>query len=149
MNKGGKFRVTKKEEEAMSTVGHLMNSKPITVGSSTSVKGAAKRMKDDHISSLLVKKGGKIVGIITDSDIVRRGVAGTKDLNKLTVQDIMTSPVATIETVRTTQDAHDMMGDLGVRHLGVTRGGDIIGILSVRDLLVFYKRVSEPKITQD
>lgn len=133
----------------MSTVGQLMNSKPVTVGSSTSVKGAAKRMKDDHISSLLVKKGSKVVGIITDSDIVRRGLAGAKDLNKLTVQDIMTAPVATIETVRTAQDAHDMMGDLGVRHLGVTRGGDIIGIISVRDLLVFYKRVSEPKITQD
>ena len=133
----------------MSTVGQLMNSKPVSVGSSTSVKGAAKRMKDDQISSLLVKKGGKIVGIITDSDIVRRGVAGTKDLTKLTVQDIMTAPVATIETVRTAQDAHDMMGDLGVRHLGVTRGGDIIGIISVRDLLVFYKRVSEPKIAQD
>jgi signal-transduction protein with cAMP-binding, CBS, and nucleotidyltransferase domain len=53
-----------------------------------------------------------------------------------------------------------MMGDLGVRHLGVTRGGEIIGVVSVRDLLLHYKRYaqskippvqeySEPKIAQD
>jgi signal-transduction protein with cAMP-binding, CBS, and nucleotidyltransferase domain len=53
-----------------------------------------------------------------------------------------------------------MMGDLGVRHLGVTKDGGIVGVVSVRDLLMFYKRYaqsklppvmgySEPKIAQD
>jgi signal-transduction protein with cAMP-binding, CBS, and nucleotidyltransferase domain len=42
-----------------------------------------------------------------------------------------------------------MMGDLGVRHLGVTEQGKLVGLVSVRDLLVYFKRVSEPKITQD
>jgi len=41
------------------------------------------------------------------------------------------------------------MGDLGVRHLGVTEAGVIVGVISVRDLLVYYQRVSEPKIAQD
>ena len=42
-----------------------------------------------------------------------------------------------------------MMGDLGVRHLGVTDKGKIVGLISVRDLLVYFKSVSEPRITQD
>jgi CBS domain-containing protein len=61
----------------------------------------------------------------------------------------MTSPIATIESASSVQDAHDMMGDLGVRHLGVTNKGKLVGLISVRDLLVYFKRVSEPRITQD
>ena len=133
----------------MSTVAHIMRKNPKTVGPGTSVRSAAKRMRDERVGSLFVKKRNQLVGIVTDTDVVRRAVASSKDLNKLTVEDIMTTPIATIEGTRTMQDAHDMMGDLGVRHLGVTNGGTIVGVISVRDLLVFYQRNSEPKITQD
>jgi CBS domain-containing protein len=113
------------------------------------VREAAKRMRDERVGSLFVEKGGQLVGIVTDTDVVRRGVAEGGDLSKMTVHSIMTSPIASIESVRTIQDAHDMMGDLGTRHLGVTERGKLIGLVSVRDLLVYFKRVSEPKITQD
>ena len=119
------------------------------IAHNATVRDASRRMKEDRIGSLLVEKAGSLVGIVTDTDIVRRGVADANDLNKLTVEDIMTSPIVTIEGVRTVQDAHDMMGDLHVRHLGVTEGSSIVGVVSVRDLLVYFKRVSEPKITQD
>ncbi len=39
------------------------------------------------------------------------------------------------------------MGDLGIRHLGVTSGGEIVGVVSVRDLLIHYKRYAQSKIT--
>ncbi|TAJ26413.1 MAG: CBS domain-containing protein, partial [Nitrospirae bacterium] len=102
-----------------------------------------------RVGALFVDKGGALVGIVTDTDVVRRAVAGGEDLGKLAVHTIMTSPIVTIESMRTVQDAHDMMGDLGVRHLGVTEQGRLVGLVSVRDLLVYFKRVSEPKITQD
>ncbi len=133
----------------MSTVAHIMRKNPKTVGPRTSVRSAAKHMRDERIGSLFVKKGSQFIGIVTDTDLVRRAVATNKDLNKMTVEAIMTTPIATIESTRTAQDAHDMMGDLGVRHLGVTDGGTIVGVISVRDLLVFYQRISEPKIMQD
>lgn len=133
----------------MSTVAHIMRKNPKTVGPGTSVRSAAKHMRDERIGSLFVKKGKQLVGIVTDTDIVRRAVSTNKDLNKMTVEDIMTVPIATIEGLRTVSDAHDMMGDLGVRHLGVTEAGTIVGVISVRDLLVFYQRISEPKISQD
>jgi CBS domain-containing protein len=107
-----------------------------------------------------VKKGKKLVGIVTDTDIVRRAVSNNKPLGKMTVEKIMTTPICTIEGSQSVDDAQDMMADLGVRHLGVTQEGEIVGVISVRDLLFFYKRsaqskvpaeagYSEPKIFQD
>ncbi|WP_447976575.1 CBS domain-containing protein [Candidatus Nitrospira bockiana] len=133
----------------MSTVAQVMRRELKTITSDVSVKDAAGRMRDERVGSLLVERAGSIVGIITDTDVVRRAVANGSDLTKMAVESIMTSPVATIESMRTVQDAHDMMGDLGVRHLGVTEHGKLVGVVSVRDLLVYFKRVSEPKIAQD
>ena len=133
----------------MSTLVQVMRKELKNVRHDVSVKDAAKRMRDEKVSSLLVEKNNELVGIITDTDVVRRAVAEGSDLMKTAVHTIMTSPIASIESLRTVQDAHDMMGDLGVRHLGVTDKGKLIGMVSVRDLLVYFKRVSEPKIAQD
>jgi CBS domain-containing protein len=144
----------------MSTVAQIMTKRPKTVGPATSVASAAKTMRAGRVGSLFVKKGKQLVGIVTDTDIVRRAVAMNKPLGKLTVEKIMTSPICTIEGNQKVDEAQDMMGDLGVRHLGVTQGGEVVGVISVRDLLMHYKRYaqsklpaavgySEPKIAQD
>jgi signal-transduction protein with cAMP-binding, CBS, and nucleotidyltransferase domain len=133
----------------MSTLAEITQTDLKSISCDASVKEAATRMRDEKISSLLVEKNHDLVGIITDTDVVRRAVAEGKDLTRMSVQTIMTSPIATIESMRTIQDAHDMMGDLGVRHLGVTDKGKLSGVVSARDLLVYFKRVSEPKISQD
>lgn len=133
----------------MSTLVQVMRKELKNVRHDVSIKDAAKRMRDEKVSSLLVEKNNELIGIITDTDVVRRAVAEGSDLMKTAVHTIMTSPIASIESLRTVQDAHDMMGDLGVRHLGVTEKGKLIGMVSVRDLLVYFKRVSEPKISQD
>jgi CBS domain-containing protein len=133
----------------MSSVAHIMTKQVKTVAPGTSVVSAAKTMRTARIGSLFVKKGKQLVGIVTDTDIVRRAVSSNKSLSKMTVEKIMTSPICSIEGTRTVGDAQDMMGDLGVRHLGVTQAGEIVGVISVRDLLVYYQRYSEPRITQD
>ena len=144
----------------MSTVAKIMNKQPKSVGPKTSIASAAKTMRAARVGSLFVKKGKQLVGVVTDTDIVRRAVASGKPLGKLTVEKIMTAPICTIEGNQSVDDAQDMMADLGVRHLGVTKNGEISGVISVRDLLLFYKRYAqskisteatyeEPKITQD
>jgi len=144
----------------MATVAQFMTKHPKSVGPSTSILSAASTMRRARIGSLFVKKGKQLVGIVTDTDIVRRGVASGKPLGKLTVDKIMTAPICTIEGDRSVDDAQDMMADLGVRHLGVTKDGEIVGVVSVRDLMLCYKRYaqsklppavgySEPKIAQD
>jgi signal-transduction protein with cAMP-binding, CBS, and nucleotidyltransferase domain len=120
-----------------------------TIRHDATIQETARRMKEEKVGSLLVERGGQIVAIVTETDIVRKAVAKGADLGKERVETIMSTPVAAIEIQRTPQDAHDMMADLGVRHLAVTDKGKIVGLLSVRDLLVYFKRVSEPRITQD
>ena len=144
----------------MSIVERIMRKQLKTVGPGVSVVSAAKKMKAAKVGSLLVKKGKKLVGIVTDTDIARRAVSANKPLGKMTVEKIMTTPIRTIEGSQSVDDAQDMMAELGVRHLAVTKSGEIVGVVSVRDLLLFYKRYaqskippemgySEPKIMQD
>jgi CBS domain-containing protein len=144
----------------MATVSQLANKRPRSVGPKASIASVAKTMRQARVGSLFVKRGKKLIGIVTDTDIVRRAVASGKPLGKLTVEKIMTTPICTIEGSQSVDDAQDMMAELGVRHLGVTKNGEIVGVVSVRDLLLHYKRYAqskispevmydEPKITQD
>ncbi|MBS0155060.1 MAG: CBS domain-containing protein [Nitrospira sp.] len=144
----------------MSTVAQIMTKRPKSIGLKTSIASAAKTMRQARVGSLFIKKGKQFVGIVTDTDIVRRAVASGKPLGRLTVEKIMTAPVCTIEGSESIDDAQAMMADLGVRHLGVTKNGELTGVISVRDVLSFYKRYAqskistelsyeEPKITQD
>lgn len=144
----------------MSTVAQIMTKRPKAIGPKTSIVSAAKTMRTARVGSLLVKKGTQLVGIVTDTDIVRRAVATSKPLGKLTVEKIMTTPLCTIEGSQPVDDAQEMMGDLGVRHLAVTKGGAIVGVVSVRDVMLSYRKYaqsaistevtySEPKIGQD
>ncbi len=144
----------------MAAVSSIMTKNPKSVGPTTSVVSAAKTMKSARVGSLFVKKGKQLVGIVTDTDIVRRAVSSGKPLGKLTVEKIMTAPIRTIDANQSVDDAQDMMGEHNIRHLGVTRNGEIIGVVSVRDLLLHYKRYAqsklppnmgyeEPKISQD
>jgi signal-transduction protein with cAMP-binding, CBS, and nucleotidyltransferase domain len=133
----------------MSTVEKIMKKQLKTVGTGVSIVSAAKKMKTAQISSLFVKKGKKLVGIVTDTDIVRRAVSTNKSLGKLTVEKIMTSPIRSIERSQSVDDAQDMMADLGVRHLAVTNSDGIVGVVSVRDLLLFYKRYAQSKISSE
>jgi CBS domain-containing protein len=133
----------------MSTVSRIMTKSPKTIGPKTSVVSAAKAMRTARVGSLFVKKGKQLVGIVTDTDIVRRAVSTNKNLGKMTVERIMTTPICSIEGSQPVDDAQDMMGDLGVRHLAVTQGGAIVGVISVRDLLMHYKRYAQSKISTE
>jgi signal-transduction protein with cAMP-binding, CBS, and nucleotidyltransferase domain len=141
----------------LSTVAQIMTRRPIVVESGTSIVNTAKTMRDARIGSLLVKKGNQWVGIITETDIVRRAVANNRNLVEQTVDMIMTTPISTIEGNCMVHEARDLMSKLGVRHLAVTLAGEIVGVISVRDLLSFYegyalskeRELSEPKVTKD
>jgi CBS domain-containing protein len=108
----------------------------ITVERDTDVQTAARIMRDRRISSLFVTNGKEIVGILTDTDMVRRVVAAGVDTLTTTAEKIMSAPILTIEEDKTVLDVSDLMANTHIRHLGVTQGGKLVGMISVRDILV-------------
>jgi len=138
----------------MSDLSEIMRKKLKSIAADQFAIEAARRMRDERIGSLLVKKGDDYVGILTDTDFVRKAAAEGKNVATLTVEDLMSHPIVSIESTKTVRDAIDRMGDFGIRHLMVSEAGKIIGMISVRDILMYFKSYtkpsySEPNITQD
>ncbi|MFY9268330.1 MAG: CBS domain-containing protein [Candidatus Manganitrophaceae bacterium] len=100
-----------------------------------SIAEAANEMAKHEIGSLLVTWEGAYVGIITEVDLVRKGIAKRLDPGTTSVGEVMRTPPVMIEADQTVMEANDLMESEQVRHLAVTRGGKIVGIFSVRDLL--------------
>jgi CBS domain-containing protein len=115
----------------------VQREKFITVERDTNAQTAARIMRDRGIGSLFVTNGKEIVGILTDTDMVRRVVAAGVDTLTTTAEQIMSAPILTIEENKTVLDANDLMAQSHLRHLGVTRDGKLVGMISVRDLLLF------------
>ena len=113
----------------------------ITVERDTNVQTAARIMRDRGINSLLVTNGKEIIGILTDTDMVRRVVGAGVDIRTTTAEKIMSAPIVTIEEDKTVLDASDLMANTRIRHLGVTQGRKLVGMISVRDILVFLTKL--------
>ena len=114
----------------------VMSSPVITVGEDATVNKAAQFMADSHIGCILVtSKEGKPLGIITESDFVTRVLAKNIQPNKLTAKEVMTSPLITIDPDETLSEAARRMSQLNIRRLGVMYKGDLVGIISSKDVL--------------
>jgi CBS domain-containing protein len=111
--------------------------KIVKVDRDVSVKTAAEMMRDNGIGSIFITSGEEIIGILTDTDLVRRVVAAGADPLTTTVEKIMSAPIASIEGNATLLDANDLMAKQHIRHLGITKDGAMVGMISVRDLVVF------------
>jgi len=102
----------------------------------------ARRMRDLKVGALLVRDGSGPIGIVSETDLVRKAMADGCDLAATPVSAIMSHPLISIDIDRTAWEASDLMAARAVRHLVVTDGDDgrnIVGILSVRDLVVCFK----------
>ena len=115
--------------------------KVIAVDRHFSVRYAAKIMKDTGIGSVLVTWDKAIIGIVTDTDICRRLVGMGLDADLTPVEHIMTAPIIKIDENKTIRDANAMMAREHIRHLGVTRDGKLVGMISVRDMVAFVSNL--------
>ncbi|MBS0150127.1 MAG: CBS domain-containing protein [Nitrospira sp.] len=119
----------------MVTVGNVMQAEPVTVETGTSVVEAAKLMKSRNIESVLVTRKAKIIGIVTESDVVKKFLGGENTAYYVPVEVIMSSPLPGIEERRPLTEAADLMEKHRTLYLSVTRAGSFIGLISVRDFL--------------
>lgn len=113
----------------------LMQKSIETIDSEVPVQQAAQRMGEKKIGALLVEQDGALKGIVTERDLVTKVLSQEEDANTLTVKAVMNHPLIDIDINRTIHDASDLMAEKWIRHLPVTENHQIVGILSVRDLI--------------
>ncbi len=119
----------------MVTVGQLMNHKLVTGPGTMTTVEAARSMSAHRVGSILVEHDHHLVGIVTESDIVRKVLGTGQEPSLFPIGVIMSAPLVDIDERRPITEAADLMYRYGIRHLVVRRGSTIVGVLSVRDLL--------------
>lgn len=119
----------------MVTISQLMTRDLVKVQAGTSVDKAAKMMTECNVGSLFVEQNERLVGIVTEPDIVRKVVGESRQPYVVQVESIMSTPVIGIHERRPITEAAELMQQHGTRHLAVMKSGAIVGVLSLRDLL--------------
>ncbi len=100
----------------------------------TSVLDAAKIMKKRKIGNVIVVKNNQPVGILTESDILKKVVADGKKPEKVSVKDVMSTPVIVSDPYITLEKAMNIMGKCNVRRLPVIEKDKLIGIITQTDI---------------
>jgi CBS domain-containing protein len=98
-----------------------------------SVREASRVMAEHNVGSILVVEEGRLIGIFTERDVVRRVLGPALDPDATRVGDVMTRDPDTIAPGESVNDAIRRMDEFGYRHLPVVEGQDVVGVLSLRD----------------
>jgi len=105
------------------------------VGPETSIKQLAHMMRDDDIGSIPIGENDRLIGMVTDRDIVCRGVAGGGDCNELTAGDVMSKPIVYCRADEDVEDALRIMEHNKIRRLPVIdENKRLFGMLSLGDI---------------
>lgn len=123
----------------MLTVEHILQSKPqhitYTITPEATVLEAISLMADKGIGALIVTEEDKVVGIVSERDYARKVALMERSSYDTCVADIMTSKVLTIERKNTVQECLNLMTDRHLRHLPVVENDQLIGLVSIGDLV--------------
>ena len=133
------------------TIRHLLEQKGRrlwTIGPNTTVRDAIAEMADKNVGSLLVMDDGKLVGIITERHYARNVVLKGKTSLTTPVKDIMERNVTYVRPEQSVELCMALMTEKRVRHLPVLEGSEVIGIVSIGDLLKFILSKKEADIGQ-
>jgi CBS domain-containing protein len=122
----------------MHTVMSILKAKSqpvLSIDEGATVLQAAETMNQRHIGALVVTRGDKVVGIFTERDVLNRIVARRRDPASTVVRDVMTSPVACCGPETTRSECRNVMKHRRIRHLPVVEEDQLVGIVSIGDLL--------------
>ena len=121
------------------TVGDIMSRSVLTTDVGASVAEAAALMYSRRVGSIVVVQGNTPIGILTERDLVRFA-AGAADPRAALVGDHMTAEPDTVEETEEVIDAFRRFAAHGYRHIPVVAGGELVGIISMRDLVMKLRR---------
>jgi CBS domain-containing protein len=115
-------------------VGAVMSTRVVSVEPTMSVQDAIASMVDAGIGSVAVCEGPRLVGILTERDVLK--VAATRrDFDLLIVGEVMTRQLVTASPDTLLLDAARSMGERRIRHMPVCEGENLIGMVGIRDVL--------------
>ena len=122
----------------------VMSSPVVTADDSTPASDVAKLMEKHNVGCVIINdKTGRPIGIITERDLVVRVVAKNLHPGKIKAKEIMSSPLVTISSEKTVSDAAREMSRLNIRRLGVMYKGELVGIISSKDILAVTPELIE------
>jgi CBS domain-containing protein len=122
----------------MATVAQLLGQKPraiYSVAPDAPVLEAIRLMAEHSIGALLVMKGQKLDGIVSERDYARKVILMGRSSADTPVRDIMSAPVVTVQPETTVEKCMQLMTERRVRHLPVTEAGRVVGMVSIGDLV--------------
>jgi len=99
------------------------------------VFAALEAMAQHNIGALLVMNGQQVIGIFSERDYARKVALEGKSSREIPVSEIMTGEVVTISPATTIQNCMALMTENRIRHLPVVEGGDLVGIISIGDVV--------------
>jgi CBS domain-containing protein len=120
----------------MKTIGGLVSGREIFhVRSDETVRDAARYMTDRRVGAVSVLEGTRLVGILSERDVMGRVVALQLDPDRTRVAEVMTRDLVVAQSGDSHDDAVRKMKQAGCRHLPVVDGESLLGMVSLRDLL--------------
>jgi CBS domain-containing protein len=133
----------------MTTVRKLLETKQsdtnFSIASTDTVLQAIKKMTEVHVGALLVTEGGKIVGIYTERDYLYKGENEGRMAKDTIIKDVMSARMITVTKDTTADECVELMRKYNIRHLPVVENDQLVGLVSMRDVIAaaFENKESE------
>ena len=115
-------------------VKEAMKSDPVIVKHTITVLEAAKLMREKKIGNVIVVEKKHPIGILTESDILKKIVAEGKNANEILVEEVMSTPIIVADPYIPVEEAMKTMGKCNIRRLPVVENGELIGIITHKDI---------------
>ena len=127
----------------MSRVSEILRGKGtdvLKIDASSTVFDAIKKIVDKNVGSILVTEGDEVVWIMTERDYLRKIAVLGRTSHETLVSEIMTAPLVYVTPETTIEESMAIMTDRRIRHLPVVEDEDVVGIISIGDLVKFQSR---------
>ena len=124
-------------------VKEVMKPQPVIVQPFMTVLEAAKIMRDKKIGNVIIAELQHPIGILTESDIIKKVVCEGKNAQDVSVEEAMTSPLVITEPYISVQEALKIMGKCNIRRLPVVENNELVGIITQRDIAKMSPALTE------
>src|SRR5919202_2155939 len=132
------------EEDHMARLVRELMAEPVTLPGDATLTEAARLMRDADIGDVIVADGERPLGVVTDRDIVVRGIAEEHAPSDTTVADVCTRDLVTVSPDDPVEQAVRLMRQVAVRRLAVVHGDRLVGVISLGDVALERDETSAP-----